>query len=166
MINAILVTVYTSIAKRKLETYEENEENFNKSISKFESERSEAKGKMSVLKEVKLNITKSVTYKSQIHQGEEGLLSMIKRGVKKVIGEDGKERHYNEKGEEITETPVSNEEFERQKNQIVEDSYAVIEEMKNLENEHEENFQGYLKKLGEVMLNPKKLKTFDFNSAA
>lgn len=139
LINAVLVTVYTSIAKRKLEVYEEQGKKIETYIKKLDSEKSECTGKISVLREVKTRINKST-----------------------VFSETGKNQAFEkaeERVEDEEETPDQGN-FEQIKNQIIEDSNTIVENLKMIENEQESNFQDYLKKLGNVMINQKMLRNF------
>ena len=138
LINAVLVTVYTSIAKRKLEVYEEQGKKIETYIKKLDSEKSECIGKISVLKEVKTRINKSSVF-------SETALNQNEKAVERV--------------EEDEETPDQGN-FEQIKNQIIEDSNTIVENLKMIENEQESNFQDYLKKLGNVMINQKLLRNF------
>lgn len=65
----------------------------------------------------------------------------------------------DERVEDEEETPDQGN-FEQIKNQIIEDSNTIVENLKMIENEQETNFQDYLKKLGNVMINQKLLRNF------
>jgi len=136
LINAVLVTVYTSIAKRKLEGYTEGNESIKRRISKWEAEKNECNGKISVLREVKTRITKSVVYSE----------SIIEKGIKSV-------KKALTKEEEVTADP----DFDEMKEKIIEDSNTIVENLKNIENEQENDFQEYLKSLGRVLISQKAL---------
>lgn len=139
LINAVLVTVYTSIAKRKLEVYEEQGKKIEIYIKKLDSEKSECNGKISVLKEVKTRINKSTVFSE----------SVAHKYVEKVEDREDEEEETPDQGN-----------FEQIKNQIVEDSNTIVENLKMIENEQETVFQDYLKRVGNVMINQKQLRNF------
>lgn len=149
LINAVLVTVYTSIAKKKLDTYSDNEISLRKKISDLEGEKSECKGKISVLNEVKQKITLTVSK-------NESFFQKVVKEVKHVTGIENKKPEEQQVIE--IEKSSYDPEFENKKQRIIDDSYIVIEQMKKIEDEHENNFQEYLKSLAKVMVNNKVLK--------
>lgn len=143
LINAVLVTVYTSIAKRKLEGYTDQNVKVNKKIDGHEAEKNECNGKIAVLREVKSRIKPSNVKEDQ------NLFDKIKKGVKEV-----KDIVVN------GEATIDGEKFEDMKKQIIDDSNTVVENMKVIENEQENNFQEFLKKLGSVLINQKTLRNY------
>jgi len=150
--NTILVIVYTSIAKKKLELYNEKAAAIDATIKKHESLKSEAQGKIAILKEVKADVNKNTSMRGT---SEESLFNRIKREAKEYVGiNDGAKN--NERPLNIDEGMID-EVFEANKKKIIDESYQIIENMKNIENEQEENFQNYLKKLGNSLVTEKKL---------
>ncbi len=152
LINTILVIVYTSIARKKLDLYNEKSAALDLAIKKHESNKAEAQGKIALLKEVKADVNKNTSMK---YSGDESLFNRIKREVKEVVGmNDGAKN--NERPLNIDEGMID-EVFEANKKKIIDESYQIIENMKSIENEQEENFQNYLKKLGNSLVTEKKL---------
>lgn len=94
------------------------------------------------MREVKTRITKSVVY-------SESFVAQAKKEINEIKNNAEKEDDEN--------TP-SNEEFEAQKQQIIDDSNTVLENLKVIENDQEECFQAYLKKLGNALVNTSSLK--------
>lgn len=157
LINTILVIVYTSIARKKLDLYNEKSVALDLAIKKHESNKAEAQGKIALLKEVKADVNKNTSMK---YSGDESLFNRIKRDVKEVIGmNDGAKN--NERPLNIDEGMID-EVFEANKKKIIDESYQIIENMKSIENEQEENFQNYLKKLGNSLVTEKKLTTSSY----
>jgi len=146
LINAVLVTVYSSIAKKKLEAYYDNEKSLKDGIDKLEAEKHECKGKLSVLREVRgrisVSLSKNETWLQRTIKDVKEAVGVNKQDSAQVGGVEGEER-----------TPINEEEFESQKQQIYDDSYLVIEKMKSLENDHETNFQDFLKSLSRILIN-------------
>ena len=152
LINTILVIVYTSIARKKLDLYNEKSAALDLAIKKHESNKAEAQEKITLLKEVKADVNKNTSMK---YSGDESLFNRIKREVKEVVGmNDGAKN--NERPLNIDEGMID-EVFEANKKKIIDESYQIIENMKSIENEQEENFQNYLKKLGNSLVTEKKL---------
>lgn len=148
LINAILVTVYTSIGKRKLEGYNDQNVITNKKITGFEAEKNECNGKIEVLREVKSRI------KPNSVKDESTVLDKTKKGEKEDKG-------IMVNGEiETAKATKEGDKFEEIKKQIIDDSNTVVENMKVIENEQESNFQEFLKKLGSVLINQKTLRNY------
>lgn len=147
LINAVLVTVYSSIARRKLDTYNDNNNALKAIIEKLEAQKNEYKGKITVLNEVRGKISQSI-------DKENTWLQKVTKDVKNAVGYG--EKNKNVEGQD--ETQVNNEEFENMKTQIMDDSFLVIENLKEMESKHETNLQNYLKVLGKILVNNKTLK--------
>lgn len=135
LINAVLVTVYSSIARRKLDTYNDNNDALKTTIEKLEAQKNECKGKITVLNEVRGKISQSI-------DKENTFLQKVTKDIKSAEGQ----------------TQVNNEEFEKTKNQIVDDSYAIIDNLKEMDSKQEENLVNYLKVLGKSLVGKKTLK--------
>lgn len=143
LINSCLVTVYTSIARRKLDSYSDSKKKSESLVSKLEADNNENKGKISVLNEVKSKIS------SNLKNTEQSLFDKVKSTVKEITTSKTSENEQ-----------VNDEEFIKLRNQIVNDSNEIIENMKEIENNQENNFQEYLKKLGDALINLRKLRNY------
>jgi hypothetical protein len=140
LINAVLVTVYSSIARRKLDTYNDNNDALKATVEKLEAQKNECKGKITVLNEVRGKISQSI-------DKENTFLQKVTKDIKSAVN-GGKEG----------QTQVSNEEFEKTKNQIVDDSYAIIDSLKEMDSKQEDNLVNFLKALGKTLVGKKTLK--------
>jgi len=126
LINAVLVTVNTSIAHRRIETYEEIIRRSQETVLKISGERSECIGEIKVLNEVRLHIVEDVDDEKKA--AETG-------------PQEGSKTSLTKKCREIAERTES-----------------VVENLKAIENEHENIFHDYLKSLGNSCVNSKVLK--------
>jgi DNA repair exonuclease SbcCD ATPase subunit len=133
LINAVLVVVYSSIAKKKYETYIESISKSKKVIFGFEAEMNDNHGKIVMLEEVRSRIMKNSNFTQQNKEVEEEIQD------EEEVGDDvqGYENNLNEISDEIA---------------------RITEELKQIKNEQENNFYEYLKEVSKSLVHQKALK--------
>jgi len=139
LINAILVIVYSSIARKRNETYQERINSCKTTNEAFDAEKNLNNGKILVLKEVRQRIARSAGI------NEEDLISKAKKSFKV------------EKNENIVVNTSNSSNSEKIK-QIFEESEDIVENLKRIQNEQEGEFHSYLKSLGDILVSQKILK--------
>lgn len=131
LINSILVVIYSTIAKKRKTTYEENIEKSNKKIEGFEAEKNDNKGKINLLEEMKRKILKN---------------SSIQKPSQKV----------NIEREDSLEE-VDGGELKKELDGLKDESQRIMEELKRIKNEQENEFYVYLKNIAKVLLHQKNM---------
>jgi len=134
LINAVLVIVYTSMARRRLDAYNERIENCNKNIKKLTTDKNECTGKISVLNEVKGKVSKTL-------------------GENVSVDDNANIRNINNAGS-ISAIVNKNKLIERCQ-KIVDQSNEVVEELKRVDYEIEDKFQAFLKNVGNSLISSK-----------
>lgn len=131
LINSILVVIYSTIARKRKTTYEENIEKSNKKIEGFEAEKNDNKGKINLLEEMKRKILKN---------------SSIQKPSQKV----------NIEREDSLEE-VDGGELKKELDGLKDESQRIMEELKRIKNEQENEFYVYLKNIAKVLLHQKNM---------
>jgi hypothetical protein len=131
LINSILVVIYSTIARKRKATYEENIEKSNKKIEGFEAEKNDNKGKINLLEEMKRKILKN---------------SSIQKPSQKV----------NIEREDSLEE-VDGGELKKELDGLKDESQRIMEELKRIKNEQENEFYVYLKNIAKVLLHQKNM---------
>jgi len=141
LINAILVIVYSSIARKRNETYQERISSCKTINVDLEAKKNLNKGKIDVLKDVRKDIARSAGL------NEEDLISKAKNSIK------------GDKNEVVTGTgSFNNSSTNDSIKQIFEESEEIVENLKRIQNEQEGEFHSYLKSLGDIIVSQKILK--------
>lgn len=131
LINSILVVIYSTIARKRKATYEENIEKSNRKIEGFEAEKNDNKGKINLLEEMKKKILKN---------------SSIQKPSQKV----------NIEREDSLEE-VDGGELKKELDGLKDESQRIMEELKRIKNEQENEFYVYLKNIAKVLLHQKNM---------
>lgn len=129
LINAVLVIIYSSIAKKRSETYKDNIEASKKVIVGLEDEKNDNHGKIVMLEEIKSKIIRSSGMSPQKERKPEN----------KNVDHD-----KADKGKSLDE--------------YKEETDRIIEALKSIKNEQESDFYVYLKNIAKSLLHQKNMK--------
>ena len=135
LINSILVVIYSTIAKKRKANYEESIEKSNKKIEGFEAEKNDNKGKINLLEEMKKKILKN---------------SNLQRPAAHSA-----ERENVEREDSLEE--VDGGELKKELDGLKDESQRIMEELKRIKNEQENEFYVYLKNIAKVLLHQKNM---------
>ena len=128
LINAVLVVIYSSIAKKRSETYKDTIEASKKIIAGLEVEKNDNHGKIVMLEEIKSKIIRSSAISPQKERKQP-------EGKKEGDIADGKNL-----------------------DQYKEETDRIIEALKSIKNEQESDFYVYLKNIAKSLLHQKNMK--------
>jgi hypothetical protein len=134
LINSILVVIYSTIAKKRKITYEELIEKSNKRIEGFEAEKNDNKGKIYLLNEMKIKISKGSASISRPERPDKA----------SIVRKDSLEE-------------VDGGEVKKELDELKDESQRIMEELKRIKNEQENEFYVYLKNIAKVLLHQKNM---------
>ena len=155
MINAVLVVVYNTIGKQKLEMYNDLISKAKNSISNYEAEKNDNHGKIVMLEEIREKVLKNSGHSPLVKN--DNIEDSLDNENNNYDLNDNNYNHNNNDEVNYENEKLYNQ-IEENLNKFTEETSNITEFLKNIKEQQEDKFYGFIKDISDVLLHQNALK--------